>query len=316
MACDWREAGLRYFRQSHFFRRRFGHRVHKVSVDAGFDCPNRDGTLGQGGCLFCNPASFSPSRRREAGPISHQIRTAAGLLRERFRAERFIAYFQPATNTYSPVARLRAVFVEALAQPDVVGLAVGTRPDCVSDEAIDLLAELARRTWVSLELGLQSIHERSLRWLRRGHGYEGFAELVGRCRERGVYVGAHVILGLPGESADDMNATADELARLRVDSVKLHQLYAVRETPLAEMVAAGQVTLLEQDQYVAHVVDFLERLPAECVIERLCGDAPAEYLVAPAWSADKRAVVAAVEAEFARRDTWQGKALADRKETS
>jgi uncharacterized protein len=308
---DWYSAGLRYYRLSHFLSRHFGARVWKVSVDAGFDCPNRDGTTSVGGCIFCSPESFSPSRRQAGGTITEQIDRGIERLRRR-DTDRFLAYFQPASNTYAPVERLRTVYEEAIAHPGVVGLAIGTRPDCVPDDVLDLLADLARRTWLTIEFGLQTIHDRSLDWLRRGHRYDAFLDAVERCRLRALRVGAHVILGLPGETAADMIATAREFARLRIDAVKIHNLHAVRATLLAEMVARGETILPCLDEYVGYVVNFLEHLPPGCVIDRLGGDAPPQYLVAPAWCANKSAVRAAVEAELQRRNTWQGCSCSDR----
>jgi len=303
----WRAAGLRYHSLNFFFAKKFGHRVWKVSLDGGFGCPNADGTLGVGGCVFCNIASYSPSRRLGTRSITGQLDEGIRRLAGRRKVERFVAYFQPATNTYAPVERLKCLYQEALGHPAVVGLAVGTRPDCVPDEVLDLLADLARRTWVSLELGLQSIHQRSLDWLNRRHGYGAFTDAVARSRRRGLRVVAHVILGLPGESREDMQATARELARLRVDGVKLHNLYAAKDTPLAGAVTAGAVRLPDLPEYAGYAADFLEELPPECVVERLSGEAAAEYLVAPRWCLHKPAVRAAIEAEFARRGTRQGR---------
>jgi len=310
-ATSWREAGLFYFPRGHFFRQRFGARVWKLSVDGGFGCPNRDGSVGTGGCVFCDPASFSPSRRQARRTVREQIDEAAARLQARRGVERFVAYFQPGTNTYAPVERLAALYDEALSHPQVVGLIVGTRPDSAGDEALALLERLARRTWVSVEYGLQSIHDRSLQWMNRGHDYAAFLDAHQRSRGRGFEVGVHLILGLPGESRDDVLATAHEMARLGVDSVKLHNLYAVRDTPLAEMVATGAVRLPELDEHVGAVVDFLEQLPPTCVVDRLSGDAPPQYLVGPAWCLDKGAVRRRVDAEFARRGTYQGSALRD-----
>ncbi len=307
LSQPWRTGGQRYYPLSLYLRQVFGGPVRKVSVDAGFGCPNRDGALGRGGCVFCNPSSFSPARR--AGTpfsIAEQIRVASGRLRRHDGIEQFLAYFQPGSNTYAPPARLREAYGEAIRQPGVVGIVVGTRPDCLAEGVLDALAEVASQTWLTVELGLQSIHEASLTWMRRGHRYADFVTAVGKCRELGVRVGAHVILGLPGESAGHVRATARELARLRIDAVKLHNLHAVEGTPLAEMVAAGQVVLQGQEEYVRWVVDFLERVPPECVIERLSGDAPQDLLVGPAWCARKGGVRAAIEAEFQRRGTHQG----------
>jgi len=281
--------------------------VWKVSVDAGFDCPNRDGTLATGGCVFCDPASFSPARRMAARPVTAQLDEGIGRLRARRGIARFVAYFQPATNTYGPLRKLEALYREALAHADMVGLIIGTRPDCVGDDVLDLLAKLSRETWLSIEFGLQTIHDRTLDWMNRGHHYDAFLDAVERSRRRTLEIGAHVILGLPGESRQDMLQTARELARLRLGSVKLHNLHAVSDTPLAGMVSSGEVRLPDLEEYVGYVVDFLEELPPSCVVDRLSGDAPAQYLVGPSWCLDKSAVRAAIEAEMRRRNTWQGR---------
>lgn len=301
---EWRQAGLRYHALSYDLHRRFGRRAWKVSVDAGLGCPNRDGTLGLGGCVFCDPESFSPSRRLGEKSITAQL--DEGMDRLRRRADCFLAYFQPATNTYAPVERLRLLYQEAMAHPDMVGLIVGTRPDCVPDPVLDLLAEMAEQTWVSVEFGLQSIHERSLTWMNRGHGFEAFLDAVQRTRQRGLAVGTHLILGLPGESPDDMRSTARTLAGLDLHSIKLHNLYAAKETPLAALVAAGEVVLPAREDYIRWVVDFLELIPPRFVVDRLSADAPRAYLVGPDWCLDKLSVHRAIESEFIRRDSWQG----------
>jgi uncharacterized protein len=304
--ADWRSAGLLYHSLNFFWRNKFGARVWKLSLDAGCSCPNRDGTLGTLGCAFCDPESFSPSRRMRLASVGDQVEEGIRRLTRHRRATKFLAYFQPATNTYGPLDRLRQAYEQALSHPQVVGLIVGTRPDCVGDEVLDLLAELAGRTWLAVEYGLQTIHDRTLELLGRAHHYDAFLDAYERSRRRNLNVGVHVILGLPGESPRDMLATARELARLDLHSIKPHNLYAVRNTRLADDVAAGRVRLPEFAEYVGYLVDLLEQLPGNFVIERLCGDAPPEYLVGPAWCLDKTAVRAAVEAEFRRRGTWQG----------
>jgi radical SAM protein (TIGR01212 family) len=303
----WRTAGLRYHAYNYYLRGKFGCRVQKVSLDAGFTCPNVDGTVAVGGCVFCDNRSFSPSRRLPRTSIRGQLEDGIRRLQGRYSVERFLAYFQPATNTYAPVTRLRTLYTEALDHPAVVGLAIGTRPDCAPDDVLDLLADLGGRTYLCVEYGLQTIHDRSLDWMNRGHHYDAFVDAVERSRGRGFEVCAHVILGLPGESHGDMLATARELARLRVDAVKLHNLYAVKNTPLANDVLEGKVTLLDRETYIRTVVDFLELLPPGCVVERINGDAPPDYLVGPAWCLDKPGIRAALDAEFARRDTYQGR---------
>lgn len=309
---DWRAAGLRYHAYSYHLRRRFGQRVQKVSLDAGFTCPNVDGAVAVGGCVFCDNRSFSPSRRRPRISIQDQLADGMRRLRRRYDVDAFMAYFQPATNTYAPVDRLRALYNDAIDHPLVVGLAIGTRPDCVPDEVLDLIGELAQKTFVSLEYGMQSMHDRSLDWMNRGHHHASFVDAMARSRGRGFEICAHVILGLPGESKDDMLATARELARLEVDAVKLHNLYAVERTPLADQVRRGETRLLERDEYIDVLIDFLELLPPTCLVERISGDAPRDFFVAPEWCLDKPATKAALEAEFDRRDTWQGKSYRPR----
>ena len=305
---NWSASGLRYFSYSHYLRHRFGSRIHKVSVDAHFTCPNVDGTVALGGCTFCDNRSFSPSRRLPRQGIREQIDEGIKRLRRRYpRVQRYLAYFQPATNTYAPVDRLRAVYGEALDHEAVVGMAIGTRPDCVGNDVLDLLEEFAGRAYLSVEYGMQTIHDRSLDWMNRGHHYDAFLDAMARSRDRGFEICAHVMLGLPGETHDDMLATARELARLRLDAVKIHNLYAVKNTPLAEQVARGEVSLMTRDDYIRTLVDFLELLPPATMVERISGDAPPDYFIGPAWCQDKPAVRLALQAELERRDTWQGK---------
>jgi radical SAM protein (TIGR01212 family) len=314
--APWRAAGLRYYPLGWFLRARFGGRVWKASLDAGLDCPNRDGTLGRGGCIYCDPMSFSPARRAGSGTVpfspglrsaSEQLAAAIARLPHGDLPPRVLAYFQPGSNTYAPPERLRAVFEAAIGHPQVVGLIIGTRPDCLPDETLALLAELSERTWLLVELGLQSIHDATLQRINRGHGSAAFFDAVARCAQRRLNVGVHVILGLPGESAAMMFATAAALAALPIHSVKLHNLYAVRNTPLAEMLARGEVRLPVFDEYVDWAVGFLERLSPDCVVDRLSGDAPAEYLIGPEWCRERSRVRRAIEQELTRRDTWQGR---------
>jgi radical SAM protein (TIGR01212 family) len=239
--------------------------------------------------------------------IAEQVQRGIAVLQKRYNADRFIAYFQPATNTYAPVDRLRPLYDAALDHPQILGLAIGTRPDCVPDDVLDLIQGYARDRYVCLELGLQTIHDRSLDWMNRGHHFDAFVDAVQRCQGRGFDLCAHVILGLPGESRDDMLATAEALARMPVQAVKVHNLHVVKNTPLEDMYRAGQVSLFERDEYAGLVCDFLERLPAEMVIHRLSGDAPPDYLVAPLWCLNKPGLLAAIDAEFLRRDSWQGR---------
>jgi len=314
-ACDsavgpknsWHDAGLPYYSCGFFLRQKFGVRVQKVSIDAGFTCPNVDGTVATGGCTFCDNRSFSPSRRLPRAGIRGQIDQSIQRMQLRYRkCKAYLAYFQPATNTYAPVPRLRAVYEEALAHPQVVGLVIGTRPDCVPNEVLDLLSELAERTYVSVEYGMQTIHDRSLDWMNRGHHHDATLDAMDRSRGRGFEIGAHAILGLPGEAHADMMATARELVRLGIDAVKIHNLYCVKNTALADQVARGEVRLMERAEYVRTLVDFIELLPLTMIVDRISGDAPPDYFIGPSWCLDKPAVKIAVLQEFKTRGTRQG----------
>ena len=304
----WRAAGLRYHAYSFYLRSKFGaRRVQKVSLDGGFTCPNVDGSVTTGGCTFCDNRSFSPSRRVRRQHSLEQLDDGIRRLKHRYEVDQFIAYFQPATNTYAPVERLRELYEAALSHPKVVGLAIGTRPDCVPDEVLDYLGELASRTHLSVEYGLQTIHDHSLDWMNRGHHHAATIDAIERSRGRGFEICGHVILGLPGETHANMLGTAREVARLGFDAVKIHNLYAVKRTPLAEQVERGEVTLMGRDEYIRTLIDFLELLPPQMVVERISGDAPPDYFVGPSWCLDKPGALLALRQEMERRDTWQGK---------
>jgi hypothetical protein len=238
-----------------------------------------------------------------------QLEVGITRLQAFYNVNQFIAYFQPATNTYAPVEKLRALYDAPLSHPQVVGMAIGTRPDCVADDVLDLLDEVAEKTYLSVEYGMQTMHDRSLDWMNRGHHHDAFLDAMHRSKDRGFEICAHVILGLPGESHEDMLETARELARVQVDAVKIHNLYAVKNTELAEQLKRGEVTMLDRENYVRAVVEFLELTPPEVVVERVSGDAPADYFVAPQWCQDKPAVRDAITAEMEKRDTWQGAAV-------
>jgi radical SAM protein (TIGR01212 family) len=297
----------RYYAFSRFLRDRLGAKVYRVTIDAGFTCPNVDGTVAVGGCVYCDNRSFSPNRRLPRSTISEQVRRGIEILQTRYHADKFLAYFQAATNTYAPAAKLKKLYDEALEHPQVVGLAIGTRPDCVPDDVLDLIESYARERYVCLELGLQTIHDRSLDWMNRGHHFDAFVDAVQRCQGRGLDLCTHVILGLPGESLEDMLATADALANLPVNAVKIHNLHVVKDTPLEKMYERGKARMFERDEYVQVVCDFLERLRPDMVIHRLSGDAPPDYLIAPMWCLDKPGLLRAIHDELERRDSWQGK---------
>lgn len=303
----WKDDGYRYYPYGYFLKRKFGERVQKVSIDAGFTCPNVDGTVAIGGCVFCDNRSFSPSRRVRRDRIQAQIDDGISRLKKRYKVKKFMAYFQPATNTYAPVEELRPLFEQAISHPEVVALAIGTRPDCVPDDVLDLIDELATQVHVSVELGMQTIHDRSLDWMNRGHHHDSFLDAMERSRGRRFEICAHVMLGLPGESKEDMLDSARELAAQQVDSVKIHNLYCVKKTPLEQQVLEGKVKLMSRDDYIDVLIDFLELLPPNMIVERISGEAPPDYFVGPSWCLDKPGVLNTLNSEMNRRDSWQGK---------
>jgi radical SAM protein (TIGR01212 family) len=289
-----------------YLKERFGQRVQKITLDAGLTCPNRDGRIGTGGCLYCNARGSGTGAWARGQEIRAQMEEGMGRLARRYGASRFIAYFQSFSNTYAPLETLRELYEAALAFPQVVGLSIGTRPDCLEEDVLELLAGYARQRLVWLELGLQSAHDQTLVRLNRGHDVACFAEAVARAAGRGLPVIAHVILGLPGEGPREMAATAAFLARLPLHGVKIHLLYVIKGSGLARLHAAGEYVCLSEAQYVNLVVDFIERLPPHLVIHRLTSDPHPEELVAPAWCLDKSRVLKGIREEFARRGSRQG----------
>lgn len=289
-----------------YLRERFGEKVRKIPIDAGFSCPHA--ARGADPCTFCNNAAFSPhAARRADAPVPIRTQIEEGIARAgRGGVRKCIAYFQAYTNTNAPVAALKDIYDEAFRHDRIVALAVGTRPDCVGDDVLELLASYAARAEVWLELGLQSMHDATLARLKRGHSYADFLDAVERCARFPLKLCVHVILGLPGESRDDSAMTADALARLPVHGLKLHPLQILAGTALAAEHARGDIACIDADEYVARAVDFLERTRSDIVIQRLCADAIPPALIAPRWSQEKQRTLQCIAAEFARRGTRQG----------
>lgn len=290
-----------------YFRSLFGCRVHKVTVDAGLNCPNRDGSLSTGGCIYCNAKGSGTGAHRLGVSITQQIERSKVRIARRFKTNKLMAYFQSFTNTYAPVYHLKALFDEALAVRDVVGLAIGTRPDCVDSPVLDLLQSYAQKHLIWIEYGLQSAHDRTLSLINRGHDFACFEKAVAATRKRNINICVHVILGLPGENRSDMLQTADALAAMGIDGVKLHLLYVVRGTPLETMYHQGRYQCMGQREYVERVCDFIERLPESTIIQRLTGDPHPKELVAPAWTLNKKKTLELIHHIFEERETWQGK---------
>lgn len=296
----------RYNAFSDELKRVFGCRVHRISVDAGFSCPNRDGSAGTGGCIYCGGEGSGAFGIERGIPVAAQIEAGKEVMIRKYKAKKFIAYFQSYTNTYAAPEHLRELYDEALSVDEVVGLIVGTRPDCLPAKTLDLLAEYAKWTYFWIELGLQSPLDRTLDLIGRGHDFASFVSAVHGCKSRGLRVCAHIILGLPGESREEMLATADILNELAVDGVKIHLLHVMKDTALAELFRKGNVLLLDRDEYVGLVCDFLERLNPAVSIQRLTGDGGRDHLVAPLWSLRKFEVLNAIDYELERRGTRQG----------
>jgi uncharacterized protein len=286
----------------------FRERVQKVTLDAGLTCPNRDGTLSRGGCIYCDSrGSGTGAMTHHDFSIQEQMARGADFAGKRYGAEKFIAYFQSFSNTYAPLGTLRIFYDQALTHPGVVGLSVGTRPDCVTPEILALLSSYRKRFLVWLELGLQSAHDATLKRINRGHDTACFDRAVAMAHASGLNVCAHVILGLPGETRTMMVETARHLASLPVKGLKIHALYIVKGTALAAMYEKGLYQCLTRRKYVELVVDFLERIPSHVVIQRLTGDALQSELQAPEWVKDKGTNLRLIRERLRERDTWQGK---------
>ena len=289
----------RYHAYAYFLKKQYGGRVARVPLDAGFTCPNRDGTKGSGGCAFCSARGSGD----QVAPGDLAAQYAAGIAKlSKWPGARYIPYLQAFSNTYAPAERLREVYDAALALPGAVGLAIATRADCIDEGNADLLAEYAKKTDLTVELGLQTVHDRTHAALNRCEGFADFAQAVRLLRARGVAVWAHLIDGLPGETREMMVQSADTLGRMDVQGVKIHLLHYLRGTALAPM----RRLAMTREAYVQTVCDQLEVLPGRMAIGRLTGDGPAELLLAPMWSRRKREVLNAIDQELARRNSWQG----------
>ncbi|MBI3597428.1 MAG: TIGR01212 family radical SAM protein [Nitrospirae bacterium] len=296
-----------YYRSyNRYLKEHFPCKVYKIPIDAGFSCPNIDGTVAYGGCSYCDNKSFSPNSRTAPRPIRDQILSGMEFYRRRFDAEKFIVYFQAFTNTHGPVDHLKRLYNEALAYPNVVGLSIGTRPDCVPEPVLDLLSDYHARTHLWIEYGLQSIHDGTMADLNRAHSYAQFLDAVERTRRRGLRICTHVILGLPGETPGMMMQTADEVARLSLDGIKIHHLYIAKNTALARLHERQPIKTLSLEEYIPLVCDFLERMPLAMVVQRVMGELNADYVVAPLWGKTKSEILRLIDQEFERRGSRQG----------
>lgn len=305
-----RFSGRRYHVYNDWIKREHGGRLQKVSIDAGFTCPNRDGALGIGGCSFCNNEGFSPSYLRDERDITRQIDTGITFMRRRYpKTLGFLAYFQSYSNTYDDLDKLKAIYAVALAHPHISGIVIGTRPDCLPDATLDYLAELATRTIVELEIGIESCADEVLRDCLRGHDFACTQDAIRRAAARGLFVTGHLLLGLPLETGETLIKGARALAALPLDALKFHQLQIVRNTRLANQyrVAPESLSLLDPASYLDAVIDVLEYLPPQVKIQRLGSEVPPQVLVSPDWGMRLHKFPARFEARLEERNTWQGR---------
>jgi uncharacterized protein len=292
-----------------YMKKRFGTAVYKVNVDAGFTCPNRDGTVGTSGCIYCNNDSFRPNSCRPTMSVDEQIKNGIAYIRKRYKAEQFLVYFQPYTNTYAPVEELARLYKDALSDPSVIGLAIGTRPDTVDKEKIDLLASLAKNYFILIEYGMQSMYEKTLQFIHRGHDYHTFLQALALTKNRGISIGAHIIVGLPTETREEMLAMADELSHLPIEFLKIHQLQVIKDTPLEGIYRESPFPVFGYGEYLDFVAEFMERLSPEIVLQRLFATAPDEILIAPHWGKSRQEILRDIERNLEHKDSYQGKKL-------
>jgi len=310
MAFPWGD-NRRFNSYAGYFKRTFGGRVQKLTIDAGFTCPNRDGTVAVGGCTYCNNDAFNPSYCDPKKSITQQIEEGIEFHAVRYkRAENYLAYFQAFSNTHASIQKLKEFYTEALSHPKVIGLVIGTRPDCVDNEKLDYIEELSKKCYISLEYGIESCYNQTLESINRGHTYEQTVWAVGESARRGINTGAHIIFGLPGESREKMLAEAKILSELPLNSIKFHQLQIFKGTRMEQQYKENPelFNLFEMNDYLHFVVDFLERLNPLFVVERFTSEAPPRHLAVPSWGLLRTdQLLNKIEKILEERDTWQGK---------
>ena len=266
-----------------WIRRQFTYRVQKISIDAGFTCPNRDGRISTGGCIYCDNRTFNPSYCQRRHSVTQQLEEGKRFFAHKYPDMKYLAYFQAFTNTYAPLSQLKALYEEALQVDDIVGIVIGTRPDCVSDELLDYLAELNQRTFVLVEYGIESANNDTLLRINRGHSFEQSQEAIQRTHQRGLLTGAHIILGLPGEDAAESLRQASIISSLPIDILKIHQMQIIRGTRLAEEFAANPFHIYTVDEYIQLIAEYIQRLRPDLILERFVSQSPKELLIAPHW---------------------------------
>ncbi len=297
----------RYYTWNKHLKEYFGEKIIKIPIDGGFDCPNRDGKVASGGCTFCSQSGSGDFAGNRRDDLLIQFNTVKERMHKKWKKGKYLGYFQAFSNTYAPVEELRDKFEIILSQEGVVGLANATRPDCLPDDVVEYLAELNERTYLWVELGLQTVHEKTAELINRAHDYQCYVDGVNKLRKHGIRVCCHIIDGLPQETPEMMMGTAREVAKLDVQGIKIHLLHLLKKTPMVKQYEKGLVEFLDFDTYVNLVCDQLEVLPPDMMVHRLTGDGPAELLIGPMWSMNKWNVLNSIEAELERRDSYQGK---------
>lgn len=301
--------GKPYRSLDYMLRERFGEKVYKVTLNGGMSCPNRDGTLGTRGCIFCSEGGSGDFAADVSLSVTEQIESQIALLSAKRPIQKYIAYFQAYTNTYAPVEYLRKIFKEAMSHPGIVALSVGTRPDCLGEEVLDLLEELNRIKPVWIELGLQTIHEKTAQYIRRGYRLSCFDQALENLRKRNIEVIVHTILGLPGESREEILETMRYLNKKDIQGIKLQLLHVLKGTDLAYDYLAGRFHVYEREEYLALLIECLENLDPEIVIHRITGDGPKDLLIAPLWASRKREVLNLLHHQMKEQNSYQGKSL-------
>ena len=301
----------RFNAYSNYFKKLFGERVQKLSIDAGFTCPNRDGSRGRGGCTYCNNDAFNPSYCKPDKPVEQQIREGMEFHAWRYKNPgKFLAYFQPFSNTYATLEELKAIYGQALQFPEIRGLVIGTRPDCIDDEKLEYFADLAKTHYIIIEYGIESCYDRTLEKINRGHTFEESKIAIEKTAAAGLKTGAHLIFGLPGESREEMMAETATLSALPLTNIKFHQLQIIKGTAMEKQYQNNpdSFNFFELDEYITFIVDFIEQLNPSFIIERFAGEVPPRFQAGPGWGLVRNEkIVEMVEAELERRNSFQGK---------
>lgn len=296
----------RYYSLNNFLRDKFGEKVFKISLDAGFSCPNRDGTIGKGGCIYCSERGSGDFAGNRKYSIESQFKDIKVMMNKKWKSGKYIAYFQAYTNTYAPIEKLREKYEEAVSQDGVVALAIATRPDCLGEEVLDLIEEYSKRIYTWVELGLQTSNENTAKIINRGYKLETFEKAVKQLKDRNIDVVVHTIFGLPGESRDDMINTIKYVSKCEVKGIKIHLLHLMENTPLVKFYNEGKLKFLEQDEYVDLICESISILPKDVVIHRLTGDAPRNLLIGPMWSLKKWEILNQIDRTLEERGIYQG----------